>query len=146
MDTIKNFHDEPFKFLSNFTPSPFSFRGITYPTVEHYYQAMKTEDVAVHAYFAGLHSAGLVKKLGRTVAMRVNWDAVKEDVMRHGLRKKFKIIELREALLATGDAVLEEGNWWRDLYWGIDLKTGQGQNRLGVLLMEVRDEIQATQL
>ncbi|MFI4989146.1 MAG: TauD/TfdA family dioxygenase, partial [Alphaproteobacteria bacterium] len=52
-------------------------------------------------------------------------------------------------LLATGSGLIEEGNSWGDLYWGIALedkphlgiKAGQGQNRLGKILMQVRGEL-----
>ena len=59
--------------------------------------------------------------------------------MRDCLRLKFEIPELREALLNTDNAKLIEGNWWGDKFWGIC--NGVGENNLGKLLMEVRDEI-----
>ena len=55
------------------------------------------------------------------------------------LYRKFAIPSLREKLLATGDAYLEEGNNWGDTIWGT--VNGRGQNHLGRLLMEVRDAI-----
>ena len=39
--------------------------------------------------------------------------------MREYLRLKFKIPELREALLETGNAELTEGNTWHDNFWGV---------------------------
>ena len=50
---------------------------------------------------------------------------------------------LAAALLATGDAVLQQGNTWGDRYWGKDLRTGEGENHLGRLLMERRDLLRA---
>lgn len=44
-------------------------------------------------------------------------------------------------LLATGDAVLKEGNTWNDVFWGVSLKTGQGENNLGKILMRVREKL-----
>jgi predicted NAD-dependent protein-ADP-ribosyltransferase YbiA (DUF1768 family) len=61
--------------------------------------------------------------------------------MRFGLALKFSDPVLREMLLDTGDAILEEGNMWNDTFWGIDLNTGKGQNHLGRLLMERRAEL-----
>ena len=55
------------------------------------------------------------------------------------LRSKFSDPELAEALLATGDAELVEGNTWGDPFWGV--YKGKGENMLGRLLMEVRGEI-----
>ena len=54
------------------------------------------------------------------------------------IRGKFQWPDLQVKLLATGDAYLEEGNTWGDRIWGtVD---GQGENRLGKILMQVRDE------
>ena len=46
---------------------------------------------------------------------------------------------LKEKLLATGDRELVEGNWHGDKYWGVCLRTGEGNNHLGRMLMELRD-------
>jgi predicted NAD-dependent protein-ADP-ribosyltransferase YbiA (DUF1768 family) len=48
---------------------------------------------------------------------------------------------LGDMLLSTGDELLIEGNTWGDTYWGVDLKTGIGENKLGKILMKVREEI-----
>ncbi|NBV54175.1 MAG: NADAR family protein, partial [Proteobacteria bacterium] len=48
---------------------------------------------------------------------------------------------LREQLLATGNAVLMEGNDWGDTFFGFDYNRGYGQNHLGRILMQVRAEI-----
>ena len=53
------------------------------------------------------------------------------------------IISVR-CLVATGDAIVIEGNTWRDTYWGVDLKTGEGENHLGKILMRVRSELAQT--
>ena len=49
--------------------------------------------------------------------------------------------DLAKRLLDTGDEILEEGNTWHDTYWGVDLKTGEGKNMLGSILMRVRNEL-----
>ena len=46
---------------------------------------------------------------------------------------------LAKRLLETGDCMLQEGNYWKDLFWGVDLKTGEGENHLGKILMELRE-------
>ena len=61
--------------------------------------------------------------------------------MKELLRRKFSIPYLRDLLLNTENATLIEGNTWNDTFWGIDLKTGKGQNHLGKLLMEIREEL-----
>ena len=45
---------------------------------------------------------------------------------------------LKQRLLATGQRYLEETNHWGDLYYGVDYRTGKGQNVLGQILMKVR--------
>lgn len=90
--------------------------------------------------FTGM-TAGESKRAGRRVTIRSDWDVVKEPVMLAVLRQKFGPLNpnLREKLLATGAAHLEEANTWGDRYWGT--VSGAGKNRLGVLLMQVRQEI-----
>ena len=48
---------------------------------------------------------------------------------------------LRQQLLDTGDRELREGNSWHDIFWGVDLRTGKGENHLGKILMKVRSEL-----
>jgi predicted NAD-dependent protein-ADP-ribosyltransferase YbiA (DUF1768 family) len=61
------------------------------------------------------------------------------------LRQKFAIPELRRQLLDTGHQELEEGNYWHDNEWGncycMKCRTIAGKNKLGILLMQVREEI-----
>jgi predicted NAD-dependent protein-ADP-ribosyltransferase YbiA (DUF1768 family) len=54
-------------------------------------------------------------------------------------RQKFKALRLANALLATGQAQLVEGNTWNDTYWGVC--HGEGLNVLGMLLMQVRADL-----
>jgi ribA/ribD-fused uncharacterized protein len=113
---------------------------ITYKSTEGAYQAMKTLDITARAKFARL-SPGKAKGFGRTVDMRENWDDIKDAVMADITHEKFKDPILRQMLISTGDAELQEGNWWGDVYWGICLKTGKGENRLGKIIMAERHEI-----
>ena len=50
--------------------------------------------------------------------------------------------KLGEQLLSTGNADLIEGNTWNDRYWGVDVRSGAGENHLGKILMKVRSELQ----
>ena len=139
-----------YAFLSNFYHSPVHEEPkpnmiIDYPTVEHYFQAMKTKDLNIRQQIAAQPTPGAAKKFGRHVALRTDWDNIKTDVMLSALRGKFRWPDLREQLLATGDEKLEEGNWWHDNIWGNchcpKCSSIQGENRLGKLLMQVREEI-----
>ena len=74
--------------------------------------------------------------------MRADWEQVKFQVMEDCVRYKFTHHpDLRVALLATGDAELIEGNDWGDRIWGV--YQGQGENRLGKILMKIRAELRA---
>lgn len=61
-----------------------------------------------------------------------------EDVVR---AKFYQNPRLAKRLLSTKDMELIEGNTWNDTYWGIDLRSMDGQNRLGKILMKIRDEL-----
>ena len=47
--------------------------------------------------------------------------------------------DLKEMLLETGDAIIEEGNDWNDTFWGVC--NGKGENHLGKILMKIREEL-----
>lgn len=138
--------DGKYQFLSNFHPSPFTFDGVTFPTVEHWFQAWKTEDPVEFRAIAAAETPGKSKRMGRHVTLRSDWEEIKVDVMRDGLRQKFRDPSLRAKLLATGDEELIEGNTWHDNTWGNCLCDKciniPGRNMLGMLLMELRKEIQ----
>ena len=49
--------------------------------------------------------------------------------------------DLAARLVATGTMPLEEGNDFGDTFWGVDAKTGKGENNLGRILMKIREEL-----
>lgn len=147
--TIYAFNRE-FSFLSNFSWVPGGVYG--YPTVEHYFQAMKTEDKDLRCKIKSCNRPSQAKAMGRNLTLRDNWDEIKDEVMLKGLRAKFRPgTDLANKLLATGDHQLQEGNYWHDNYWGVcscgnkDKKHQRcaqgGLNKLGILLMQVREEL-----
>lgn len=139
----------PHRFLSNFFPAEIEYGAATYRTVEHAYQAAKTEDPLQRQHVGMAPTPGQAKSRGRKVTMRPQWELVKIEVMRGLLRQKFQDPELRGKLLATADRQLIEGNTWGDRYWGavFTLYPGhpasvlEGENHLGKLLMEIREEL-----
>lgn len=128
-----------YSFLSNFYPVQVEIEGIVYPSVEHAYVAMKTMDIELRKQISLMETAGKVKRMGRTLNIRSDWDHIKLPVMFGLLRLKFQKPELKLLLISTGDSHLEEGNWWGDTFWGVC--KGVGENNLGKLLMRVRQEI-----
>ena len=128
-----------YAWLSNFFPAIVTYDGMTYPTVEHAFQAAKTLDMEKRKEIVAAVTPGRAKRLGRQVKLRPDWEEIKINIMAELLHKKFKHKELREKLLATGDAYLEEGNTWNDNFWGNC--NGHGANWLGILLMKEREKI-----
>ena len=139
-DTIKSFTDK-YRFLSNFWPAQVLFDGVTYLSVEHAYVASKTLCLETRAKITKIHSPGQVKRYGRTLVLRPDWDDVKLGIMRQLVTSKFSSHHLAQLLLATGDAELIEGNTWGDKFWGVC--RGEGSNHLGKILMDVRAQIRA---
>ena len=133
-------------FLSNFFPSPLKVNGLVWPTVEHIYQAYKASEVAERELVRLCPLAKDAKKMGQTFKLPADWETKKMVVMQKILEKKFAHgSELAQKLLDTKHCYLIEGNYWHDNFWGdcICWKCNQipGQNQLGILLMERRDEI-----
>nr|QBK86771.1 MAG: NADAR domain protein [Marseillevirus LCMAC103] len=127
--------------FSNFYPAPFEVAGKTWPTSEHYFQAMKFADAATQEAIRTAATPALAKKAGgsRARALRKNWEAVKVDVMRAALEAKFtQHPELLRVLLDTHPQPLSE-HTSRDSFWGDGGDDRTGENMLGRLLVELRE-------
>lgn len=138
--------DGNYEFLSNFFPCPVFFEGTTYTSLEHAYQAAKTTDKMKRLSIASCGSPGIAKRRGRDLPLRADWEDVKEDIMHKLVMQKFvQNYSLAQLLLATGEALLVEGNDWHDNFWGNcgcpRCDSIPGHNVLGFILMEVRSEI-----
>lgn len=130
----------PYGFLSNFHPSPVTMSEIIYPTVEHAFQAAKTFDHSKRLKISMCDTPGKAKRMGRSLELREDWDVVKDQYMFTLLQVKFwSHAELAEKLIDTFPMELIEGNYWGDTYWGV--YQGKGENRLGKMLMKVREEL-----
>jgi N-glycosidase YbiA len=128
-------------FLGNFYPTSIKLWQMEFACAEAAFQAAKF-----------LHNPDLAKRFTRLdgeeawkLAQRFNyqqrpdWYKVRETLMLETLRAKFQQNpELSELLVATGDAYLVE-HTDRDAYWA-DGGDGKGKNRLGHLLMQIREE------
>jgi ribA/ribD-fused uncharacterized protein len=133
--------------LSNFSKHGVDLDGHYWPTVEHYFQAQKFPGTEHALLILRARTPRDAKDLGRsrTVALRSDWEEVKDDVMRRAVLRKFELhAEARAVLLGTGDEVLVE-NAPGDYYWGCGAD-GTGQNRLGHILMEVRTILRAREV
>ncbi len=146
-----------YRFLSNFYPVEIEHQGIKYPSVEHFYVAMKVNDQQLingkyytpgdfREMIASIPDPGKIKRIGRSAKLRSDWDQQKLKVMNWGVRQKFKQEPFKEMLLATGDQLLVEGNYWHDNVFGscnCDKCGDSGENNLGKILMDVRNELKS---
>jgi hypothetical protein len=150
-----------FGFLSNFYNAIFTLEDQQWPTVEHWFQAMKATTVEDRRRVASASGPGRAKKIGRSITCRSDWEnvvgtadlhgifrdsrgvvveLVKDHYMYSALIAKFtQRSELRQALLLTGDRPLIEDSP-TDYYWGRGAK-GTGQNKLGRMLQLVRSKL-----
>ncbi len=135
--------EQPYGCFSNFSKHGFNLDGHYWRTSEHYFQAQKFQPGST-AYnrVRDAHSPKQAAELGRDRALplRADWETVKEDAMRRALQAKFAThADIRAVLLETGDEDLVE-NAPGDYYWGVG-KDGSGKNRLGFLLVELREQL-----
>ena len=131
----------PNDFLSNFYMRQIKIHGITFPSSEHAFQALKSDRIDVVRQFCDpAMSCGRAKKLGRQLNLRKDWETIKVGLMYAIVRAKFTQHEdLKEMLLETANKELIEGNKWGDTTWGVC--DGEGLNLLGKILMLVRSEL-----
>lgn len=134
-----------YAFLSNFYVAPIELAGVSWRTVEHFYQAMKSTNSKVQYAIRVLGSPQNAKRMGRTISLSPGWDLIRDIVMQEALQAKFdQHVDLRDKLIATGKKILIEGNSWHDNYWGAcychKCTNTIGRNKLGSMLMHLRSE------
>jgi ribA/ribD-fused uncharacterized protein len=139
IDTFRGKH----AFLSSFFVRDLVLDGVTYRSGEHAFNTAKTLDADAAAQVRDAPTPAIAKRLGRQVPLRDDWDkAVRYEVMCSVLKAKFADPDLRAQLLATGDALLIEGNQHEDSHWGQcsceQHRAWPGANHLGWMLMEHR--------
>ncbi|KKL87304.1 hypothetical protein LCGC14_1936040 [marine sediment metagenome] len=136
-NTIDSFRDA-YRFLSNPYFVNVTYNGFTYKSSEYAYQAAKATNKTDHDYIVAATSLKELKRRGRAIKCRTDWNRVRTTIMVEIVYYKFdQNLDLRARLKATGDAILIEGNWWGDTYWGVC--RGVGKNMLGKILMIVRN-------
>ena len=135
---------EPYYEFTNFFEAVVNIDDEDWLTTEHYFQAQK---------FVGTPLISTIRMLERPRDAfeksrdpkyahwrRSDWESVKEDIMFKALQAKFTQHEdLKKLLVGTKDRRLVEHSP-HDKYWG-DGGDGSGENRLGILLMKLRDEL-----
>ena len=144
-----------FRNFSNMAEYPIQINDVKYPSVEHYFQIQKAKefgDPDMEKKMLETPSTKAIKALGKKVKnfQKEIWDAKKQEIMMRGVRAKFvQHPELQKQLLETGDREIGDADA-RDTFWGIgtsentekskDPTKWKGQNKLGKLLMALRDD------
>jgi len=141
-------NEKPYGVFSNLYPRPILFEERLYPTAEHAYQAGKALKSEVREWILSAPTPSLAAMAAHglyTWDIVPEWAKIKFVRMKQVLLAKFTQHEdFRELLLSTGDLRLVEAGRVNNAVnrtWGeVD---GKGQNKLGILLMEVRAELRA---
>lgn len=134
-------HDD-YGFMSNFAPYPFSDGSKIWPTSEHYLQAQKFLVPEIQEKIRQIASPmdAALEGRNRQNPLRPDWEEIKDKVMLQALRMKFsQHPEIAKELLSTGEAIIIE-HTRNDAYWA-DSGDGSGKNKLGLLLIQVREEL-----
>jgi|SRR5690606_19140989 len=121
--------------------SDVSIDGITYPSVEHAFQASKFHDRDVREDIAEAEDVKAARRIGRGRGdIRPDWDNVKTKIMELLIRQKFtQDSELASRLAKTGTSEIIMSGY--DDFWGTG-RDGSGQNYLGQIMSNVRSEVQ----
>lgn len=128
--------------LGTFSEYGFDLEGKHWPSVEHYYQAMKFTDEAYREKIRQATHPKAARKLGRKkkVKIRPDWKKIREVVMTRGVYIRCRTHpELSEVLLDTGQRMLMESSQY-DYFWGCG-RDRRGENAYGRVLMNVREKL-----
>lgn len=147
----------PYGWLGNMSPYPVEYGGVRYRTTEALFQCLRfAEYPEIQAEIREQKSPMAAKMMARKHRHLLQrgevWDEAEEDI--DGMRlclvlKLEQHLELRQALVDTGDALLIEDCTARPRgsakFWGMVLEDGQwvGRNVLGNLWMELREQLRS---
>ena len=137
--------DAPYGCFSNFSSHPIQLDGLSWQTVEHYYQAQKfvgTENEVLVQVIREVQTPMEAATIGRDRIhkLRSDWELVKAQVMWQAVLTKFLThTDIQAILLNTGEELIVEDSPI-DYYWGCG-QDKTGQNQLGKILMNIRQEI-----
>ncbi|WP_263079733.1 NADAR domain-containing protein [Endozoicomonas sp. Mp262] len=144
--------DAPNYVLANFSRAPVQIDGYTWATTEHYFQASKFHEGSepwLHILNStepgeALEYANKEENSKYWKYSYADWNKIKDKVMLKALRAKVQQVPAaRKALIKSGNQPIFETSP-HDSYWGTKPEDGKdGQNRLGALWMQVRDEMLA---
>lgn len=97
--------------FSNFSKHPITLKGKSWPTTEHYFQAMKFEGTEYEEKVRLCKGPFSAAEMGRdkSLPLRKDWEEVKEIIMEEALLAKIdQHKSIKELLISTDDAEIIE--------------------------------------
>ena len=128
--------------LSSVSAHGFELEGHYWPTAEHYYQAHKYEGMPLVDKILDAKTGVEAHQIGNQWFKRKakNWKNNRRLWMTRALyRKTIEYDEVRDALLATEDALLVETSLYNH-FWGIG-RDQRGDNTFGHIWMDIRKKL-----
>ena len=128
--------------LSSFSRHGFTLEGVEWPSVEHYFQAMKYEDAIYREAIRKAEHPSKARRLGRSrlKKIRADWKRIRRVVMTRGVYTKCRTHpEVADRLLSTGESTLVENSNY-DYFWGCG-RDRRGHTYYGKVLMDVRSKL-----
>jgi ribA/ribD-fused uncharacterized protein len=129
------------QYLSAFSAHAVTYKGVTYPTVEHAYHCQRYSDPKIKDEIRKALSAFKAWEASQKYKSQQfhDFDSKKEEIMEELCRAKLEQHnDIKEALLVSDDAVIIKD--FPDPFWGIGMD-GVGQNKMGVMWMKLRSEL-----
>ena len=128
--------------LASYSKHSFELDGYEWPSVEHYYQAMKFADPDYREQIRTAGHPAEAAKLGKSRKhnRRKDWDKVKVTYMTRGTYIKCHTHpDVARTLLATDDSEIIEVSQY-DYFWGCG-RDIRGNNAFGKMLMAIREKL-----
>ena len=128
--------------LSSYSAYGFELEDKYWPTVEHYYQAMKYVDNDYQEEIRASDSAEMANKLGHDKKQKrtKDWKKNRMLMMIRAIYTKCKTYpEIAEKLIETGNDMLMENSQY-DYFWGCG-RDKLGKNTYGKVLINVRNKL-----
>ena len=127
-----------YEYMNNFYPCTIEFRGLTFKCAEAAYQAQKCKNEEDKVRFTE-YPGWKAHVEGRKVDIVDNWNDIKIPTMQEVIFAKFTQddwCKKRLMQLQPGTLIIN-GNSKGDMFWGMDAKTKEGPNHLGMCIMRV---------
>ncbi|MFK7915062.1 MAG: NADAR family protein [Pseudomonadales bacterium] len=128
--------------LASYSRHEFELDDARWPSVEHYFQALRFEDLALREAIRCADHPDAARKLAHKQRRRArkDWETVQVTYMTRGVYVKTRTHQdVADALLASGERRIVESSQY-DYFWGCGRDT-RGHNHFGRVLMAVRSRL-----